>query len=345
MVDQENRIPHDIYDRGYKMLLSFTKIFQQLMEGYVEGDWKNRLDYAKSQRIDKSFILEGLEKEEADVLYKVPLLGADKEVILYVLIEQQSTVDYSLAFRVLAYLVAVWRDIYRNSDKDLRRQKGFRLPPVFPIVLYTGDESWTSARSVRELVEHGELFGDFIPNVFYHLIDIPRYDAARLKQIGNSLAGVFLLEHESKEGNFETILQESLDIIGQEDDYELWKSIVEWVIAKLKRELPQQAGQMLGNVDFNRHSKKEIKNMLETTAKRWFASIEEKGRRQGLQEGIRESIAKFLQARFGKLSQDLNDQLNTVIASEDLDWLLERAANVKTLAEFQADLAKVSQKQ
>jgi predicted transposase YdaD len=337
---EEDKAPHDIYDRGYKMLLSFTKIFQQLMEGYVEGDWKSRLDYAKSQRIDKTFILKELEKEEADILYKVPILGEDKEIMLYVLIEQQSTVDYSLAFRVLAYLVDVWRDIYKNIDKNLRRQKGFRLPPVFPIILYNGDESWTSALSVRDLVEHGEIFGNFIPNVLYHLIDIPRCDPAKLTQIGNSLAGVFLLEHENEEGDFETILQKSLDIIDQESDYDLWRSIVEWVIAKLRRELPQQAGTMLDGVDFNQHSRKEIKSMLETMPKKLMALGEQKGRR----EGVKESIVKFLQARFGKLPQELKEQLNAVSSGESLDGLLERTANVKSLAEFQASLVKVMQK-
>jgi len=36
-----------------------------------------------------------------------------KEVLLYILLEHQSTVDHSIAFRVLAYLVNIWEDIYK----------------------------------------------------------------------------------------------------------------------------------------------------------------------------------------------------------------------------------------
>jgi predicted transposase YdaD len=102
MTEPEAQGPHDVHDRGYKLLLSFSKMFQQLIEGYVDADWKSRLDYSRSQRLDKTFILKGLEKQESDVLYQVPLRGEPgKEVYLYVLIEHQSTVDYSLAFRIL----------------------------------------------------------------------------------------------------------------------------------------------------------------------------------------------------------------------------------------------------
>jgi len=339
---EEEKWPHDIHDRGYKLLFSFTKIFQQLIEGYVEGDWKSRLDYGKSQRIDKTFILKGLEKEESDILYKVPLLGEkEKEIFLYVLIEQQSTVDYSLAFRVLLYLVDIWTEVYKNTDEKSRRQKGFRLPPVLPIVLYNGSNPWTAETSLKGLVEEGEKFGDFIPNVRYHLIDIPRYDIEKLKEIGNSLSGVFLLEHESDE--LESSLKEALEMIAKEPNEELWKAIIEWIKPKLKQNLPEKAGEILENLDLEKYSRKEINTMLETMPRKMFDLGEQKGLQKGIQKGVKESIAKVLQSRFGKLSPELKDHLNAVVALEDLESLLETAANVKTLAEFKEALSKVGE--
>ena len=109
---------HDLYDRGYKLIFSFYQVFQQLMEGYVPEEWTSRLDYANSQKIDKSFIMKGFKKQESDILYKVPLIGEPKkEIFLYVLIEHQSTVDFAMPFRVLCYLVEIWRDFYKNKKK------------------------------------------------------------------------------------------------------------------------------------------------------------------------------------------------------------------------------------
>ena len=266
MEEKKDESPHSIHDRGYKLLFSFLKIFQQLIDGYVDKEWKKRLDFQHSQKIDKSFILKEFQQVEADILYKVPLLGEQKEIFLYVLIEFQSTVDHGVAYRVLNYLNDVWFDIYKNADSDARRQKTFKLPPVFGIVLYNGSGKWTACQSVREMVDKGDLFNEFIPNVKYHLIDIPRYDEKKLKKIGDTLAGVFLLEHESEsKEDFNKRLKEALAIIAQEPNEELWQSVAQWIAEKLKRKLPgDEAEKLLENLDFEKYSKKEIKTMLET---------------------------------------------------------------------------------
>jgi predicted transposase YdaD len=293
------QVPHDVHDRGYKLLLSFGKIFQELMEGYVDADWKHRLDYNRSQRIDKTFILQGLEKQESDVLYKVPLLGQEKEIYLLVLIEHQSTIDYSLAFRILVYLTNVWSDIYKNTPEETRRQQGFRLPPVFPIVLYKGACIWTAARTLREIVDEGEIFGDYLPNVKYHLVDIARCDAERLKQLGNSLAGVFLLEHDLQGEEFTTAMQEALDLIDQDADEPLWRAIATWISVRILREMPDEAAEILGKLDIAKYDRKEIRSMLETMPKKLFAMGIQKGRQEGEQIGIqkekREAVLQGLQ--------------------------------------------------
>ncbi len=346
MEEQENNKPHDIHDRGYKMLLSFTKIFQQLIEGYVEADWKARLDYTKSQRIDKSFIIKGLEKQETDMLYRVPLLGnPDKEVFLYVLIEQQSTVDYSFAFRLLFYMADIWTDFYKNMDENLRRQKGFRWPPIFPIVLYNGSRNWTAKTSLIELVEQGEVFREFIPNFSYHLVDVSHYDEQKLKNLGNSLAGVFLLEQEKNtEEELETTLKEALEILNKEPDELLWKSIIKWVVLKLKREFPEKASEVLENLDLERNTRKEIKSMLETMPKKLFTLGEQTGRKlgrqEGRQEGIKESIIEVLKEKFQEVPEDIITSLGCIIQKQDLAFLLRKAASSNNLQEFQLFLTK-----
>jgi predicted transposase YdaD len=294
------QVPHDVHDRGYKLLLSFGKIFQELMEGYVDADWKSRLDYSHSQRIDKTFILQGLEKQESDVLYKVPLLGQEKEIYLFVLIEHQSTIDYSLAFRILVYLTNVWSDIYKNVPEETRRQQSFRLPPVFPIVLYNGAGPWTAARTLREMVDEGEIFGDYLPNVKYHLVDIARADPQRLQQLGNSLAGVFLLEHDLQGEEFAAAMQQAFDLIDQDTDEPLWRAIVTWITARILREMPEQAAEVLDKLDLDKRDRKEIRSMLETMPKKIFALGMQKGRQEGRQEGeqigIRKTVANALKA-------------------------------------------------
>ena len=263
------------------MLLSFGKIFQQLIEGYVDKDWKNLLDFSHAQKIDKTFILKGFEQIESDVLYKVPLLGMDKEIYLYVLMEFQSTVDHSIAFRVLNYLSQVWSDVSKNIAPNLRKQKGFRLPPVFPIVLYNGSESWTACQSVKELVDMADIFGEFIPNVKYYLINIQKLKIEELQQLGNALAGVFLMEHEVNSQEFEKSFKEGLKLVYSEPDYELLKTITEWIFALLKREFPEKAPELVQNIELTKNNREEVRTMLETMPKKLIALGEEKGILEG----------------------------------------------------------------
>ena len=288
----EKDLPHDMHDRGIKHLLSYWKIFQQLMQGYTKENWVNRLDYQKSKRIERSFILKEYQKKESDVLYSVPLLESDREIYLYVLIEHQSSVDFSMPFRVLFYLVSLWMEIYKNTEQNLRTQKGFRLPPVFPIVLYNGKNSWTAATSVKEIVEYGELFTDFIPNLKYHLIDIPRLDIDKLKQIGNALAGVFILEHEISSEEFEKAFHDALDLIDKEHDDEIWKGILEWIRMRLLGNHPKKAEKLFQEIDFSKHNRKEIKTMLETMPRKLIAYGHKKGKIEGKAEGKIEGKAE-----------------------------------------------------
>ncbi|WP_135554378.1 Rpn family recombination-promoting nuclease/putative transposase [Paenibacillus cymbidii] len=67
------------------------------------------------------------------------------DIIFYLLMEFQSTVDMEMPYRLLLYQVEIWRYYLRN-----REEKGpghsFALPAIVPIVLYNGERPWTAKR-------------------------------------------------------------------------------------------------------------------------------------------------------------------------------------------------------
>jgi len=65
----------------------------------------------------------------------------DTEIYLYILLEFQSTVDKFIAFRMLQYVMELYRElIYKHRVKT--------LPVVFPLLLYNGDRKWTAKESL-----------------------------------------------------------------------------------------------------------------------------------------------------------------------------------------------------
>ncbi|NUM33037.1 MAG: Rpn family recombination-promoting nuclease/putative transposase [Candidatus Brocadiae bacterium] len=69
------------HDRNYKHLLSYRKIFQEVIEHYIEGEWKQELDLEKAEKMDKSFILQDFAERESDIIYRVLLNKKRKKSI------------------------------------------------------------------------------------------------------------------------------------------------------------------------------------------------------------------------------------------------------------------------
>lgn len=55
------------------------------------------------------------------------------------------------------------------------RGKGFKYPPVIPIVYYEGKQEWTAGMRFQDRILLGEVFGDFIPDFTYRIIENRKY--------------------------------------------------------------------------------------------------------------------------------------------------------------------------
>lgn len=158
------------------------------------------LDLERLELVAGSFVDPALADRHTDLLFRVPLrAGAgehprsgrpgdrsstaddddDERAYVYLLFEHQSTPGPLMAFRMLGYVVEIWR-------RSLRESPGARLPLVIPLVLHHGPSGWTAARRLHALV-HGldrlpELAG-FVPSFELLIDDLASLDdAARIRR-------------------------------------------------------------------------------------------------------------------------------------------------------------------
>ncbi|NMO20072.1 transposase [Pyxidicoccus fallax] len=110
-----------------------------------EVDWST-LRRESSSVVDPEVDPE-LRETQSDLLFSARLLGGGP-VLLYVLLEHQSSVDRWMALRMLRYVVRQlehWRKEHPESE---------RLPVIVPLVMYHGPEGgWSAPRRVEELFE------------------------------------------------------------------------------------------------------------------------------------------------------------------------------------------------
>ena len=77
-----------------------------------------------------------------------------------------------MIFRILVYVVNTLMKYFLDRDKNERERQGFRLPAMVPIVFYNGQDRWTAVRSLKEYQKSGSIFGNYILNLEYYLVDL-----------------------------------------------------------------------------------------------------------------------------------------------------------------------------
>jgi len=139
------------HDKLFKAVFSEPANAVVHFESFLPAELKTALDMARAQHVPGSFVDEALSERHTDLLYRIPWRQdsdtEDREILLYVIFEHQSTIDPMMAFRMTAYSVRVW-------EFWLQEHPGSKLlPPILPLVLYHGEQKWTAATELRELFD------------------------------------------------------------------------------------------------------------------------------------------------------------------------------------------------
>ena len=272
--------PHHPHDKGYRQLLTNKKTFLELLQTFVGEDWVRDIDEATLTLVDKSYILQDFNDKEADIVYRLRLQGTD--VIFYVLLELQSTVDQTMPFRLLQYMVEIWRDFYNNVPKRERRHKGFRLPAIVPAVLYNGKQGWTARRSFREYQSGHERFSRHLLDFSYILFDVVRYGEEDLRRVANVVSSVFYLDQAAGPLEVTGRLRMLVDILKGMTPEQFRQVTVWWKNAGV-RKLPESLREEVDRV-LEKTKPREVENMV-TNIERALDKMKRQAKVEGKAEG------------------------------------------------------------
>ena len=242
---KNNEVRHE-HDVGYKHIFSHKATFLEFLKSFTKKEWAEIIKEEDLVLVDKSYILADFEEEESDILYKVKI--DDKEVIFYVLLEFQSKVDFQMPMRLLFYMTEVWRDILKNTDKNIRKRKAFKLPAIIPIVLYNGKNKWTAKMSLKEILSGYELFDDNIVNFNYMLFDINRYGDDELLNMSNLVSTIFLLDEEMSEEELIRRLKKIIYVLKKisPEQFNVFKQWLKNIVKpRLRQEMQQEVDDVL----------------------------------------------------------------------------------------------------
>lgn len=303
------------HDTGYKLLFSHAELVQQLLEGFAPPELVKLLDFDTLKLANGSYVTPAMKQREDDVVWSVSM--GDTTLYLYILLEFQSTVDAAMPVRMMQYVAALYESLIK--EKSINPSEG--LPPVFPIVLYNGDQRWQVATNIAELIHCPTVLNPYQPNMAYYLLDEGAYSESELNSVHNAVAAVFSLENANTyEAATQAIERMAKAIQALPNKQRIDKAISYWIKRHLQRNLPEviipQTEQLL-----------EDTSMLATNMQKWYHNAQA----QGKLEGFAGMLETLIRAKFHDANDvDFMPKLHTA-DQEDLMRYSVQLLNATTL--------------
>ncbi len=298
------------HDASYKLLFSHREMVADLIRGFVDGDWTRALDFETLERVREIGVSHDLREREDDILWRVRLTldGQRRWLYVYLLLEFQSTVDRFMAARLLTYVGLLFDDLRKAGEIG----PGEPLPPVLPIVLYNGADTWTAKTSLRALLSPEVPDGllSWQPELRYLVLVEQDYADAELAARRNLVAALFRLERSRTPADIERVLSNLIDWLAAPEQTDLRRAFVVWLKRVL---LPARVpGADIPNII----ELQEMHDMLAERVKTWTEDWKAEGRQEGEAKMLRRQLVR----RFGELPDWVDGRLGDAGEAELETW-------------------------
>ncbi len=312
------------HDAAWKRLFSYPDMVRGLLAGFVLPERTEKPHLATLEPVPANLVSDTLRERVEDRVWRVRY--RDRRLDLMVCLEFQSTVDRTMAVRVLEYSTLLYQELLRNRELRQavqaepdgkgrpRRVKPNPLPPVLPIVLYHGRRRWWAKEDVAELCGPlGERLAPYQPSQRYLVLDVGRYTGplpggrnwmaelvrlARTPDPERVAAELREMSARWPESEYDSLLEAVLTWLGQ----------VHFPIHRIRIDVPEL-------VDV-----REAITVLQHVAIDWSAKL----RAEGQAEVVRRQAArKFGAETAERLAERLAEITDPKRAVEVGEWLLE----------------------
>ena len=333
----------------------------------VAGELLESIDFSRIVQVNRSFIPDNLREKESDIVFRVPFQsesGTD-ELLIYILIEHQSTVDPIMGFRVLFYMTQIWDSQRREWQSEAAPKSQWRFRPILPIVFYTGEQRWTAPLTLNAIMDSSDVLVRFVPKFDTLFLSVKEADESTLTKTDHPLGWLLTVlqkEHASVEVISDALIEamSHLNTLDEASAQQRRRAIFYLVLLILYRrpsEEHEELTHLVGRQIQQTSEREEIATMAQTMAEHLIEQgkvqgIEqgkiqgiEQGKAQGIEQGkvqgieqgkVQEkqaAVLKLLRLRFDFVPESLINQITLIQSPAQLDSLFEKAFTSRTLNE------------
>ncbi|MES2740317.1 MAG: Rpn family recombination-promoting nuclease/putative transposase [Pseudomonadota bacterium] len=332
------------HDASYKLLFSHPEMVRDLLTAFAPFPWARQLELAAFERVNASYVGDAGQQRHDDMVWRLRIGG--EWLYVYLLLEFQSCDDHWMALRMQVYLGLLCQDLVRRGQLT----SGGQLPPLLPIVLYSGAAPWRASITLGGLMlTPPPGLAPFQPRQRYLLIDQWRCRTARRGQARNLVATLFSLEHSRERADLERLLGDLAQWLRAPHNAALRSSVARWIAARLRyqdKRTTMMSAEDLSEVQIM------VTQQFETWADQWLHEGRQEGLREGLKKGIQKGmqkgleqgrlaaeqrrLASLLEKRFGPLPAPVGERI-AAAPSGQIDRWFDRLFESATLEELLQD--------
>jgi predicted transposase/invertase (TIGR01784 family) len=150
------------HDSFFKSSMAIEKVALEFFSAHLPKQILDCIDLSTLKAENSDFANSTLGNGTVDLLYSVK--WNNQTGYISILIEHQSTPDKSMPLRIQKYMLRICDEYHtRNPDS--------KLPPIYPLLVYTGKTKYTVPLSFWEMFSEPELAKQYFTNPI-HLLEL-----------------------------------------------------------------------------------------------------------------------------------------------------------------------------
>lgn len=134
------------YDTFFKAWISDPVHVQALLNDHLPNEIASKLADTPPKILDGTFVDEALRSTQSDLLVEVEGVSGGPTFV-YFFLEHGSYPDPGIALQLGGNMFRIW-----HSQAQGKAERLWNLPPIIPIVLYTGQALWTVPESLPGMI-------------------------------------------------------------------------------------------------------------------------------------------------------------------------------------------------
>ena len=302
----KDKTPYKPSDQAYRHLFSNPIVIRDTIAGFVGEDLASQLDFDSLEQVNSNYVSDQLERRSNDMVWRIKWKNQDDWMYLLFIVEFQSSRHAFMPVRILTYTGLLYEHLI-GQDKMIRHRR--MLPPVLPLVWYSGEGKWESPVSMEALRPQNlsSTLLKYQPNIEFFLVNEGCYTIDEIE----NMAGLVCAAKYCKSSEELAEVCKKIDAKLQGPEYR-----------RLRRSFAMLVACICGYEDLDNlpavDTLIEVATMFETLPDRARKEGMAQGMQQGMAQGEANIILLLLGKKFGSLTERQRDILKSM-TSEQLE--------------------------